>query len=145
MAPKSTAPSKEELVAAYKKILQSYIDLRPSGIRLKIADAIGKHKSFVSQIANPGYPVPVPARHVGAIMDICHFSPEEREAFLAAYRRAHPNQSRKLQPSAHKRAGHHTIHIEVPLFEDPERQHEVEETIRQFARRLIALARSDGD
>lgn len=139
------ARNKDELVADYKKVLQSYIDLRPSGIRLKIADAIGKHKSFVSQITNPSYPVPVPARHVGAIMDICHFSPEEREAFLAAYRQAHPNQSRKLQPAAGKRAGHHTIHIEVPLFDDTERQHEVEETIRHFARRVIALARRDGD
>ncbi len=137
--------NKEELVADYKKVLQSYIDLRPSGIRLKIADAIGKHKSFVSQISNPVYPVPVPARHVGTIMDICHFSPEEREAFLAAYRRAHPGQSRKLQPAARKRTGHHTIHIEVPLFDDPERQHDVEETIRHFARRVIALARRDGD
>ncbi len=139
------ARNKDELVADYKKVLQSYIDLRPSGIRLKIADAIGKHKSFVSQITNPSYLVPVPARHVGAIMDICHFSPEEREAFLAAYRQAHPNQSRKLQPAAGKRAGHHTIHIEVPLFDDTERQHEVEETIRHFARRVIALARRDGE
>lgn len=139
------APNKDELVAVYKKVLQSYIDLRPSGIRLKIADAIGKHKSFVSQITNPVYPVPVPARHVGAIMDICHFSPEEREVFLTAYRQAHPNQSRKLQPAAQNRAGHHTMHIEVPLFDDPERQHEVEETIRHFARRVIALARSGGE
>jgi len=139
------ANTKDELVAVYKKVLQSYIDLRPSGIRLKIADAIGKHKSFVSQITNPGYPVPVPARHVGAIMDICHFSPEEREAFLTAYRRAHPNQSRKLQPAVLKRAGHHTIHIEVPLFDDLDRQHEVEEIIRHFARRVIDLARGGGE
>ena len=47
MADKAESKSKEELVAAYKEILQSYIDLRPSGVRLKIADAIGKHKSFV--------------------------------------------------------------------------------------------------
>jgi hypothetical protein len=140
MAARPARLSKDDLVAAYKEILQSYIDRRPSGTRLKIADAIGKHKSFVSQITNPSYAVPVPARHVATIMDICHFSPEERESFLAAYRAAHPNQSRKVPPRAERRAGHHTLHVEVPIFDDPDTQQEVEDTIRQFARRVIALA-----
>lgn len=143
MADKTEAGSKEALVAAYKGILQSYIDLRPSGVRLKIADAIGKHKSFVSQIANPNYPVPVPGRHVGTIMDICHFSPEERETFLAAYRAAHPNQSRKVEPAGRAAAGHHTLHVEVPNFGDARIQHEVEDAIREIARRIIAIARKD--
>jgi hypothetical protein len=143
MADKTEAGSKEALVAAYKGILQSYIDLRPSGVRLKIADAIGKHKSFVSQIANPNYPVPVPGRHVGTIMDICHFSPEERETFLAAYRAAHPNQSRKVKPAGRGAAGHHTLHVEVPNFGDARIQHEVEDAIREIARRIIAIARKD--
>lgn len=145
MADSAAPKSKEDLVAAYKETLQSYIDGRPSGIRLKIADAIGKHKSFVSQITNPVYPVPVPARHVNTIMEICHFSPEERQTFLAAYRAAHPNQSRKLKPSTGRGAGHHTLHIEVPIFEDAATQHEVEDAIREVARRLIALARKDVD
>jgi hypothetical protein len=45
---------------------------------------LGTHKSFISQITNPTYRVPVPARHVAAIMRICHFVPEERRAFLDA-------------------------------------------------------------
>lgn len=143
MADKTEAGSKEALVAAYKGILQSYIDLRPSGVRLKIADAIGKHKSFVSQIANPNYPVPVPGRHVGTIMDICHFSPEERETFLAAYRAAHPNQSRKVKPAGRGAAGHHTLHVEVPNFGDARIQHEVEDAIREVARRIITIAQKD--
>ena len=143
MADKTKAGSKEALVAAYKGILQSYIDLRPSGVRLKIADAIGKHKSFVSQIANPNYPVPVPGRHVSTIMDICHFSPEERETFLAASRAAHPNQSRKVKPAGRGAAGHHTLHVEVPNFGDARIQHEVEDAIREVARRIIAIAQKD--
>jgi hypothetical protein len=139
MTDKAEARSKEELVAAYKEILRSYIDLRPSGVRLKIADAIGKHKSFVSQIANPSYPVPVPGRHVSTIMDICHFSPDERETFLAAYRAAHPNQSRKGKPAG-RGAGHHTLHVEVSNFGDARIQREVEDAIREFARRIIAIA-----
>ncbi len=142
MSDKAESKSKEELVAAYKEILRSYIDLRPSGVRLKIADAIGKHKSFVSQIANPSYPVPVPGRHVSTIMDICHFSPEERETFLAAYRAAHPNQSRKGKPAG-RGAGHHTLHVEVPNFGDARIQREVENAIREFSRRIVVIAQKD--
>jgi len=81
---KVPAASRDELVAAYKRLLQEYIDRRPSGLRLKIARAIGKHRSFVSQITNPIYPIPVPARHLEAIFRICHLAPEEKQAFLAA-------------------------------------------------------------
>ncbi len=143
MADRPGGESKEGLVAAYKEILRSYIDLRPSGVRLKIADAIGKHKSFVSQIANPNYPVPVPGRHVGTIMDICHFSPEERETFRAAYRAAHPHPSRKVKPAGRGGAGHHTLHVEVPNFGDARIQREVEDTIRELSRRIIAIAQKD--
>ena len=44
-------------------------------------------------------------------MDICHFSPEERDGFLAAYRAAHPNQSRDLKPTAGRGAGRHSLHL----------------------------------
>ena len=76
--------AREELVAAYKRLLQEYLDRRPSGMRLQIARAMGKHRSFVSQISNPGYQVPIPARHLGLIFEICHFSPQQRAAFLKA-------------------------------------------------------------
>ena len=67
-----------EPVAAYKSILQAIIDNRPSGTRLRIASAIGKNRSFVSQITNPIYPTPIPAQHLETIFSICHFSPAER-------------------------------------------------------------------
>ena len=101
-----------EAVATYKRILRTYIDRRPSGTRQKIALTLGKHKSFVSQITNPSYASPVPAPHLNAIFEICHFSPEERKTFLGAYAAAHPRQgegapapsSQDLRP-AHPRAG----------------------------------------
>ena len=48
---------------ASKQHLQACIDRRPSGTRQKIAGALGKPKSFVSQITNPAYPSPVPPHH----------------------------------------------------------------------------------
>ena len=131
--------SREERIAAYKTILRSYIDRRPSGTRLKIAEALGKHKSFVSQIVNPAYSVPLPVKHVNAIFQICHFSAEEKKAFLSAYTAAHPEQRKDLHAPS-KTGSSHVIHIPVPAFDDPETQKEVEETIRQFAARLIGIA-----
>jgi hypothetical protein len=128
-------------VAAYKVILQRIIDKRPSGMRIKIANALGKHKSFVSQITNPIYPVPVPARHLETIFEICRFTVEERREFLRVYGRAHPGRTMNLYlvgEGGH--SPHKTLAIEVPILDDPERQAELEDMIRQFARRIGALA-----
>jgi len=129
---------KEQLVASYKRLLQESLDRRPSGTRQRIAEALGKHKSFVSQITNPAYSVPIPARHVAAILELCHFSAEERKAFLDAYLQAHPTRRQTLRP-APRGAAPHVLHIPVPTFEDPETQREVEELIRAFSARVIAL------
>ena len=37
--------------------------------------ALGKNRSFVSQITNPAYAMPIPAQHLEIIFEICHFSP----------------------------------------------------------------------
>ena len=83
-------------VAAYKRVLQDVLERRPSGMRQRLAEALGKNRSFISQISNPIYPTPIPAQHVESILEICHFSPPERERFLDAYRRAHPQRLRAL-------------------------------------------------
>ena len=71
-------------VAAYKQLLKEALDRRPSGMRQRLAKAIGKNRSFVSQISNPAYPTPIPAEHVDRILEVCHFAPEERAAFMKA-------------------------------------------------------------
>ena len=50
--------------------------------RGRLAMALGKHKSFVSQIANPAYAVPIPAGDLPIIFEICHLSAQERQGFL---------------------------------------------------------------
>jgi hypothetical protein len=135
------APGRQELVAAYKTILRSYIDMRPSGIRQRLADVLGTHKSFVSLITNPADPTPIPARHLSAIAEVCHLSEREREAFLAAYAAAHPEHSRRLGLLAGEPHPTKIMHIEVPHLAEPSRQHEMEELIRDFAHRLGAMLR----
>jgi hypothetical protein len=138
---KAKAPSRDELVAAYKRLLQEYIDRRPSGLRLKIAKAIGKHRSFVSQITNPSYPIPVPARHLDTIFRICHLAPEERQAFMAAYDAAHPSHPREMRALPRKTRERRVIEIELPVVDDPELEREVEEFLRHMARQLEKLTR----
>ena len=127
-----------EAIANYKRILRTYIDRRPSGTRQKIALTLGKHKSFVSQITNPGYASPVPAPHLNAIFEICHFSPEERKTFLGAYRAAHPKQG-EVGPGTPGADKAYDLRIRVPVLDDPKLQKELEATIRQTASRIIAL------
>src|SRR5207237_9972788 len=101
MAARSTARMKVSdagPIAAYKTILRDCIDRRPAGMRARIAVALGKHKSFVSQLSNPIYPMPVPARHIATIFEICHLSRVERLALLTAFERALPGAAREPGP-----------------------------------------------
>ena len=128
-------------IAAYKTILRDAIDRRPAGMRARIADALGKHKSFVSQLSNPIYPMPVPARHIETIFEICHFSPEERRAFLKAYERAHPNASASAEPGQETAAlgRRKMISLEVPELRDARKQRALESLLRELADRVADL------
>jgi len=97
-------------VAEYKRVFKEVLDNRPSGMRLRLAHAIGKNRSFVSQISNPAYPVPIPVQHLKTIFEVCHFPPPTKAAFLHAYARAHPRRVGQLDeiPSAR------TIKLEDP-------------------------------
>ena len=93
------APDRAEKIAGYKTLLRSVIERRPSGLRGRLAMALGKHKSFVSQITNPSYTVPIPATDLTTIFEICHLAPAEREQFLALYREAHPERAQRPPPA----------------------------------------------
>ncbi len=132
----SATRSRHELIAAYKASLRRFIDQRPSGIRLKIAEVTGTHKSFISQITNPADPTPLPARHIDAIFEVCHLSPDEQTAFLADYNAAHPEHAAlERTPHRHMR----TLHVQVPVLDDEKKQKALESLIRDTARRVSEL------
>src|SRR5947208_16820362 len=79
-----------DAVATYKAVLKRVLDTRPSGTRHRLAIALGKNRSFISQIANPVYTVPIPVQHLETIFEICHFTVADRREFLVAYGEAHP-------------------------------------------------------
>ena len=79
----------DEAIRTYKLLLSRVLETRPSGARQRLADALGKHRSFVTQITSTSYATPIPQKHLATIFAVCHFSPAERDAFMAAYQRAH--------------------------------------------------------
>jgi len=119
-------------VADYKAILQRVLEARPSGTRQRIAAALSKNRSFVTQITSPAYDTPIPARHVDLILEICHFSAAERRAFLAAYSRAHP--SRRVAAPAPARLRAHTIYL--PDLGEPERNRQMDALVADFIQKL---------
>jgi hypothetical protein len=128
-----------DAVAAYKAVLKRIIDTRPSGTRHRLAIALGKNRSFISQIANPVYAVPIPAQHLDTIFEICHFTASDRRDFVAAYAEAHP---RRHDP-VRKAAGTRKVTLTLPDLGNARRNRLLDETITDIARRLARLAEVD--
>ena len=126
-------------VAEYKRIFKEVLDSRPSGMRIRLAHAMGKNRSFVSQISNPAYPVPIPIQHLNTIFDLCHFPPHARSAFLQAYARAHPRRVGRLAEIPRER----TITLHLPDLGGSKRNGQVDALIQEFARRLVAILQDE--
>ena len=126
----------DDPVAAYKLILQNVLDRRPSGTRQRLADALKRNRSFISQIATPSYAIPIPARHVATIFEVCHFSPTERVAFMEAYHRAHP---RSLVAVSSRSRGRH-VHLVAPDFGSEEKNQAFDALLENFIQGVTQLA-----
>lgn len=126
-------------VIAYKTVLKRVLDSRPSGTRHRLAIALGKNRSFISQIANSIYAVPIPMQHLETIFEICHFTAGEKREFLAAYVEAHP---RRLD-LVRKPAGIRKLTLTLPDLGDARRNRLVDEAIAELARRLGRFAKDE--
>ena len=132
MSERPTAIAGLDPVAEYKAILKRVLDNRPSGTRQRLAKALGKNRSFISQIANPAYPVPIPVQHLETMFELCHFSQDDRRDFLAAYRRAHPRRFALVHAVPRTRI----VSLAVPDLGDAKRNRAVDAMIADFVRRL---------
>jgi hypothetical protein len=132
-------PADVSAVAEYKRIFKEVLDSRPSGMRIRLAHAMGKNRSFVSQISNPAYPVPVPVQHLNTIFEVCHFSPQAKAAFLRAYARAHPRRVGRLSETPRER----TITLRLPDLGSSKRNAQIEALMQEFARKLIAILQDE--
>ena len=75
-----------EAIRAYKSILAAVIEQRPSGTRQRLADALGKHRSFITQITSPAYPTPIPAKHLAVDLFRLPLGPGGARRIPGAYR-----------------------------------------------------------
>lgn len=125
-----------EAVAAYKRMLGAIIEKRPSGTRQRLATALAKNRSFVSQITNPAYATPIPASHLGQIFEICHFSAAERQEFTRLYGLAHPKKM-----LAHAPQGTSAVHL--PDLGDAERNRKLHGLVSAFVRDIARLIEDD--
>ena len=133
---KDAVGDSEEAIRAYKTILSAVIDQRPSGMRQRLADALGKHRSFVTQISSPAYTVPIPPKHLLQIFSVCHFSAAEREHFLAAYHKAHPG---RMPAAAGLRKTRH-LSLTVPDLGDDKQNAALDRAVNEFIQRITSIA-----
>jgi hypothetical protein len=127
-------------VTAYKGVLKRVVDNRPSGTRHRLALALGKNRSFISQITSPAYSVPIPPGHLETIFEICHFTPTEKSEFLAAYAQAH-----KHRPGLErKRSGSRRLTLTVPDLGDSRRNRLLAEALEAMVPLLARLAEENG-
>ena len=141
MAQPGSDRNPQEAVAAYKRMLAEIIDRRPSGTRQRLAVALAKNRSFVSQITNPAYATPIPASHLGQIFEVCHFSAAERQAFMRLYTEAHP---RKMLAEAEQRQ---CMSVSLPDLGSEARNRKLHGLVSSFVRdiaKLIDAEREEG-
>lgn len=129
MAKDPTQTSAAKFVRQYKTILQNVLQSRPSGTRQRLATALGTNRSFISQIANPAYKIPIPAQHVGTILEVCHFSAAEQAAFTEIYSRAHPDEAALREEAL----GIRVISVAVPDLGKEKLNKIVDDAIRDMA------------
>jgi hypothetical protein len=123
-------------VAEYKRILQRVLENRPSGTRQRLATALGTNRSFISQIANPAYAMPIPMQHLDSIFEVCHFSHADRSDFREAYARAHPDRQAGGDAAVKTRA----ISVTVADLSDARKNRALDEMVTRFSRQISRFA-----
>jgi hypothetical protein len=79
--------------------------------------------------------MPLPAPHLETNFEVCHSTPAEREAFLAAYDEAHPGRRDSGEPSTGTRA----ISLTVPDLGSAQRNRAVDAMMAEYAHHLVRL------
>jgi hypothetical protein len=123
-------------VASYKRVLQRVLENRPSGTRQRLALALGTNRSFVSQMSNPAYAMPIPSQHLDVIFELCHFSQAERAEFLEAYVLAHPDRAEASASAARTRV----LSVAVADLGDPLKNRTLDEMVKRFAEQIGRFA-----
>ena len=110
----------------------------PVGLRSNTGESLASFAievSFISQITSPAYAVPIPARHLDMIFDICHFSEDDKKAFLEFYVLAHPR--RLTVVDDRKRKISHTVFL--PDLGSAKKNDKLAALISEFADKAVEI------
>lgn len=100
----------------------------------RLSEALDKNRSFVSQISNPNYKIPVPYKHLETIFTVCGFSTKQKEAFLREYYLAHPKYAKDgMGVNSEERA------VILPSTGNDEVDQEIERLVVSFVNDLAML------
>jgi hypothetical protein len=135
MSAQTTPENSQDPIAAYKAILRDILDRRPSGMRQRLAEALGKNRSFITQIVNPSYQTPIPAQHLHSIIQVCHFSAQEKVRFLDAYHRAHPRRLLLLKERERSRR----LILMLPDLGAEQKNHKLDMLLSELAEKVARL------
>lgn len=125
---------KAQAIKAYKIVIFDALQNCPLGTKRRIAEELGTGMSFVSQISNPNYAIPIPSKHVERILDICALSEQDKAAFRAAYKAAHTSDDSELGTG-----NKNMICIPLPKFKNAAQRRKAEEAIRTSAETILQL------
>jgi hypothetical protein len=142
----SATEARAQWVARYKQILLEMLNNRPSGTRQRLAALLRKNRSFISQITNPTYSTPIPARHLETLFEVCHFSEKARQEFLKYYDLAHPGRRpivEKPPPHRHPEGTSRLrkLTLYLPDLGSEVANHQLDEWVLDTVRRLNDLLR----
>jgi hypothetical protein len=75
-----------------------------------------------------------------SIFSVCHFSPAERDQFLAAYHQAHPG---KMSIAAGMRKTRH-VSLIVPDFGDDKQNAALDKAVNDFIQKITSITGKGG-
>ena len=122
-------------------MLSAVIDQRPSGTRQRLADALGKHRSFVTQITSPAYSTPIPSKHLPLIFSVCHFSTAGARPFP---RRLSGGASRQGATARRAAGASRHLSLTVPDLGDDKQNAALDRAINEFIHRISSIAGKGG-
>lgn len=122
-------------VIEYKTILRDVINQRPSGTRQRLSETLNKNRSFISQITNPAYSTPIPAKHLDIIFQVCVFSAPEKERFLEYYNKAHPGRTLEMEKEPPIRK----LTLNLPQYDDEALNKQVDKMVHQYLEHIVKL------
>ena len=138
-ATSAPAVSTADRIVLYKTYIAEILKKRPSGTRRRLAQALNTNPSFISQITNPHYRIPIPSQHLRMIIHMLHLSKQEEEEFIDLYRQAHPFEAIVVEQGLANEE--EVLVIKVPQFKDANKKREVLALIKNLAETFMRLTK----